>query len=88
MWASAKLKLVDPRLTPLSSAGKIAVVSVDPKVIWFDETETSVKSFNDEAPLLIVVKLNVPDPLVCNTCPLVPSAVGKVNEAPLFNVLA
>ena len=48
MWASAKLKLVDPRLTPLSSAGKIAVVSVDPKVIWFDETETSVKLFNDK----------------------------------------
>ena len=48
--ASLKLFAVEPKSTPLSSAGKIPVVSALPNVITFDDTLTSDKSFNEDAP--------------------------------------
>ena len=53
-----------PKSVWLSVLGKIAVISLSPNVILFDETLTSDKSFNDVAPDVIAAHDNVLTPFV------------------------
>ena len=62
-----------------------AVVAVTPSKI-FNSAAVDVTDKSLNVDVTAVEKLNVPLPSVTKTCPDVPSAVGKVNVVPLFNL--
>ena len=71
--ADASMAVVALNVTMVEPSAAIVIAPVPESVT------VTLESPCDTELVDIVVKLNVPAPLVCSTCPDVPSAVGKLN---------